>query len=438
MAETIEFGSLSAARAARNNPNFRPFLADEDDARTATVVVEEGTPEAALDDLQGEAADSLAYKADRYGQAELSRAEKSRIDFSSGRANVMHARSVKAIARGKGVDDWTSFYDPTLSVDEHRSLMEQATKDDRGRRDLGRDPDSEEAHHARVARAHHQRKQAELPHAKRAGFQGDPDAQAFVREQGPLGEVFDVRYSRDDEGQLQGSGEDYDRLQDVHEERSDRARTLDGKKQAPVTRDPYQWVNAPSRWDFIGIDDVRPAELHAARSDQAQAIDERSAAPLTDDPQVWAMNPERYDYEGVDDADPARLHAARSQRARTIDEQEIAPIADSPQQWAMHPGRYDWRGVDMPATYGPLGSTPIPEEDRGVPWGGPNDPEGVATVSDEALDALAGYGIAEDDLIYREEPDARAEVRSRRFYGVDPTMYAGGDRDRTHVFTPLR
>lgn len=334
MVETIEFGSREAARSIRNNPKFRPFLADEDDARRSTLVLSDSAPDMAIEDIEGEAADSLAHKAEEYGQAELSRGEKKRIDFSKGRSNVMHARSVKAIARGKGVDDWLAFYDPNLSVDEHRGVMSGAVRDERGRRGLGRDPDSDEATHARVARAHHQRKQSELKRAKRAGYEGDPNAQTFVREQGSLGEVFDVTYSRTDEGELQGSGEDYDRLQDVQEERSQRARTIDAMRQAKVTRDPFKWANAPSRWDFPGIDTVDPAALHASRSPHARALDERSAAPLTDDREKWAYNPDSYDYRGVDDVDPEKLHAARSKRARTIDEKEIAPQADSKQQWA--------------------------------------------------------------------------------------------------------
>lgn len=368
MVEKVEFGDRTSAKQIRQNPKFKPFIADSDDARKATVELKENVPDRALQDISGEAADSLRHKAEEYGQAELSRSEKKRLDFTE--TNVMHARSAKAIAQGKGVDDWTSFYDPQLSVDEHRGVFESAKKDDRGRRGLGRDPNSEALQADRQARAHQQRQQGELPNAKRYAFQGDRDAQSFVQERvdepgGSFGDVFDMSFSRTDDGRLQGSGRDFERLEERHEERSQRARTLDEKRTAQVTRNPFEWLNAPGRYDYPGIDTVQPAELNEKRSAHARAMDERDVAPIAPSKEAWAMHPGRYDWKGVDDVDPEAFEASRSQRARTIDEREIAPQADSKQQWARHPGRYDWKKVDAPDSYGPLGSAPIPEEERG-------------------------------------------------------------------------
>lgn len=366
MAREVEFGDRESARRIRNNPKFEPFLSDKDDRRESTVVLRDDAPEKAVEDISGEAADSMSYKADRYGQAELTEAEKNRIDFSE--TNVMHARSAKAIARGKGVDDWTSFYDETLEVDEHRDVFEAAKKDEVGRSGIGRDRQSEAAQAQRAARAHKHVKEDELGHAKDAAFEGDDDAQGFVQERvdepgGSLGEVFDVSFSRDD-GRVRGSGRDYERLEERHEERSERARTADEKRTAQVTRNPIQWLQGPNRFDFPGIDTVQPAELHEERSSQARAMDERDAAPIADNKQQWAMAPGVFDWIGVDDVNPESFHAARPKEAQTRDEKEIAPKADSKQQWAQNPGRYDWPGVDLPSSYGPTMDADIPSTER--------------------------------------------------------------------------
>lgn len=367
MVEKVEFGDRTSAKQIRQNPKFKPFIAESDDARTSTVELKENVPERALDDITGEAADSKAHRAQQYGQAELSRQEKKKIDFSE--TNVMHARSAKAIARGKGVDDWLSYYDPTLEVDEHRGVFESANRDERGRRGLGRDPNSEEVVAEKRARAHQPRQQNELGNAKQYAFQGDRDAQGFVQERvdepgGSFGDVFDMSFSRTDDGTLRGSGSDFERLEERHEERPQRAQTLDEKRSANPTRDPFEWVNAPNRFDYPGIDTVQPGELHADRSAQAQAMDKRDAAPFAPTKEAWALAPGRYDWPGVDDVDPESFHASRSQRARTIDEKEIAPQADSKQEWAMNPSRYDWKKIDAPDSYGPTMDAEIPSTER--------------------------------------------------------------------------
>jgi hypothetical protein len=45
-----------------------------------------------------------------------------RIDFDKPRANVLHARSVKALAAEMGVDDWTFYYDGMLSPRRRRCV----------------------------------------------------------------------------------------------------------------------------------------------------------------------------------------------------------------------------------------------------------------------------------------------------------------------------
>lgn len=340
----IEFGNRDAATRIRNDSQFKGFLSEGDDARSSTVVLKEGTPSPAVTEIQGEASETRAHKAEQYGQAELTRTEKKRLDFTE--TNVMRARSVKALALGKGVSNWMDYYDPKATVDDHRDIMQSAVRDSRDRR-VGRGLDDERELDRRLASASHTIKDEEVGRAKTFAFEGDEGAREFVTDQGRRSEVFDISYERRN-GRLFGSGEDYERLQEHHDSRSKRAQTLDEKKNAPVTRDPFEWQDNPGKYDYPGIDTVEPQRLHDERSPQAQARDERNAAPLTDDREKWAMNPGRFDFAGVDDVDPEKLHASRSARARKQDEGELAPIADNKQQWAMNPGRFDWPGVDTP------------------------------------------------------------------------------------------
>jgi hypothetical protein len=433
MVEEVEFGDRGSARQIRQNPKFEPFLADEDDARESTVKLKEDVPERALEDVTGEAADSKRYKAEQYGQAELTEAEKKKIDFS--KTNVMHARSAKAIARGKGVDDWTSFYDETLEVDEHRGVYESAKKDERGRSGLGRDPNSEAAQAEKQARAHQRRKEGELDNAKDHAFQGDRDAQGFVQERvdepgGSFGDVFDMSFSRADDGGLRGSGRDFERMEERHEERPQRAQTLDEKRSANPTRNPFKWVNAPNRFDYPGIDTVQPGKLHDDRSQQAQARDERDAAPFAPSKEAWAMAPGRFDWQGVDDVDPEAFHASRSKRARTRDEKEIAPQADSKQEWAMNPGRYDWQKVDAPDSYGPTMDEPVPSTERNTdapePFTTALSQQDVSLAPEEAFEGVGSgsastsaspFGLAGDEDADQAFVESERERASGELFG---------------------
>jgi len=346
MPTRIEFGSLDAANNIREDSQFRGFLADSDKRSSKTVVLKDGTPEPALNEIAGAAADSKSHEADKAGQVSLTQRERNEIDFTRPDMDVPTARSIKAIAQQEGVSDWTHRADFTLSVDENRRILQQ--REGGGARG-GRDRQSDAEVSKRLASAHNERQANELDRAKDfALLETDSEAQGFLREQGSVGDVFDVGFDRTDDGRLQGHGEDFDRLEERHESRSSRAQTMDEKRSAKTTRDPVQWANNPGKYDYPGIDTVQPEELHDDRSPQAQAVDERSAAPFADSREQWAMNPDEYDWPGVDDADPERLHESRSEAAQTRDENELAPIADSKQQWARSPGQYDWPGVDTP------------------------------------------------------------------------------------------
>ncbi|WP_256299934.1 hypothetical protein [Haloarchaeobius salinus] len=127
----FEFGDRTAANQFRDD--HANHLCSDDDRRKRTVTLVSDAPEQVLD--QAAVAAAVSREDHRgTGQLELSESERDRIDFSKSRASIPHARAVKGIATSEGVDDWTAYYDPTLSVDEHQGVMERASRDERGSR----------------------------------------------------------------------------------------------------------------------------------------------------------------------------------------------------------------------------------------------------------------------------------------------------------------
>lgn len=296
----VTFGRREIANQIRENPRIRGFLKSNDSRRSKTIELKEGTPSEVVQEVRGEAADSRKGEAEKFGQVALTESERERIDFT--KTSIPEARSAKAIAQGKGVDDFTSYFDPELSVDEHREVFTGAVRDERGSRG-GRGRDDEREFQNRLARGHNTIKQNRLPRAKDAAFSGDVEAQGFVREQVEAGESYDIEFSRGAAGPVEGAGEDFDRLLDVHESRSERAQALDERMSAPNTRDPIEWVNNMERMDFPGIDTIDPLDLHAQRPDHARAVDERELAPIADTKEQWALNPDQFDLEDIDTPD---------------------------------------------------------------------------------------------------------------------------------------
>jgi hypothetical protein len=111
----IDCDSKAAADGIRRQ--WPDALADSDDARRCRVTLSGDIREPWLREIQQLAAEETP---ETYGQRSLTAAERERIDFSE--TSVPHARSCKAIGKGMGVDDWLAWYDPTLSVAEHREI----------------------------------------------------------------------------------------------------------------------------------------------------------------------------------------------------------------------------------------------------------------------------------------------------------------------------
>jgi hypothetical protein len=287
----IDVHRIATARAIRRQ--YPEYRAPEDDGRRTLVRLVDDTPRTVVDYVRGEAADSLAERAEEYGQEPLTRAEKRDLDFTE--VSVPFARSVKAIGLGKGVSNWRDYVDPTLTVDEHRGVFEAAAGDEAG---YGRSYDDRREQARREQRAV-AAERGQLADSAREAAIVDLDAEAaeFVRG----GPGFEFTFSRDDRGvYVPGGGVSTDAAERRHRARPDRAQRVDEREAAPLTTDPYEWANDPDEYDLPGIDTVRPARVHDRRSRRARRVDEARVATIADSPEQWAGAPDRYDFPGID------------------------------------------------------------------------------------------------------------------------------------------
>ena len=120
-----EFASRVVANEVRDDLVDRygeDVLALADDRRSTVVRVAEDAPRAASRLAEQEAKDDREA-ARTVGQANLTNAEKDRLDFRE--TNIMHARAAKAVIQDEGIDDWTSVYDPTTTVDSQREIARE-------------------------------------------------------------------------------------------------------------------------------------------------------------------------------------------------------------------------------------------------------------------------------------------------------------------------
>ena len=167
---------MQAANAFRDD--YEEYICPgDDDKRRKTVALVSDAPEHVLDRAHVEAASGRSERDEGAGQAELTDAEKKRLGPFSGNNSYRKAAAAKAIFRDEGVDDWTSYYDETLTVDEHRDLAERAARDGGG----GRRLDAEDSADDRLGRAEKAMGE-ECDHARDHCEHGDPDACEFLTD----------------------------------------------------------------------------------------------------------------------------------------------------------------------------------------------------------------------------------------------------------------
>ena len=176
MSPTVEFPSGSKDVADSYRDDHPDYICPDDDRRLLTVTFTSDAPEWLLEQARRDAADARGELEDSAGQVGLTDHEKDDIDFSKDRANVPHARAVKGIAASEGVDDWLAHYDPTLTVDEHREVMQRAAREGGGKR-----MDNEDSAAEKAGQAARTAQSEQCDHAEGHCENGEPEACEFLQ-----------------------------------------------------------------------------------------------------------------------------------------------------------------------------------------------------------------------------------------------------------------
>lgn len=190
LSELVEFGSKATADTFREE--YSDYICPvDDDRRLKTVAFTSDTPEYVLERAEAEAAGGRAERAKGAGQVPLTDAEKERVGPFSPPNNLLKARSVKGIMLDYGVGDWTAHYDPSLSVDEHRTVAKRVAGGEQQPEELlmtqrrsggehrDRDPDEKHVEESR-ARSMERGVGEQCDHAQDHCEHGDPEACEFL------------------------------------------------------------------------------------------------------------------------------------------------------------------------------------------------------------------------------------------------------------------
>ena len=189
--ERIETGDRGTARQLRSRLD-EDALDDRDDGREAAVVVDtDAIDDRTLSDVRGEAVESIdSRRGDMAGQAELTDAEKRRLDFTE--TTVVEARTAKASLQEQGVDDWTAYFDPTLTTSEMASIAQSTQASGGARMDQA---DTERAQQRRGAQARRAELESGERHARdgcKSGFEQACEELA-ERHGVPADEIAEIR-----------------------------------------------------------------------------------------------------------------------------------------------------------------------------------------------------------------------------------------------------
>lgn len=125
-AEKVQFGTLDAANQWRDDND--QHLHEADKRTTKTVSILPDAPESVIEDASTEATISTSQHK-TYGQAKLSDRERDQLEDRDGWTWGQHgfqAMSAKALLQEEGGTPWIDYYDHTLEVDEHLSVVESA------------------------------------------------------------------------------------------------------------------------------------------------------------------------------------------------------------------------------------------------------------------------------------------------------------------------
>lgn len=203
MSVSVRFESQGGADAAREE--FSEWVCPiDDDRRFKTVHFVSDTPESVMSQIEARADEGRADADDSPGQVELTDGELDRFDFSRDKVNVPYLQTIKGYATKFGVDDWTSRVDPTLTADEHESIMRSARSEGGGSRNAMDQLDAD-----RERRAAQRVQEDQCNHAEGHCRNGDEDACEFLQDACGFdeSEVNDL-LARSDGGQMVESDDD--------------------------------------------------------------------------------------------------------------------------------------------------------------------------------------------------------------------------------------
>jgi len=309
MPDEFQLGSRGTANDLRDR--ISEFLADDDDRRSATISLDSAAPTSIRERLGGETVATQSSDRDGFGREKLTETERKTLKRTTGFEWQQHgfeAMAAKAALQAKGVTDWTNYYEPGEGVESSLGKLRQGKQmaaQTGAPAAIGGDYTDEEdiGNAGRRAKQSEQAQAGRVRSAKRPALVDlDTGARGFLQEEQRFtDDLFDISFTETDPfGRPEATGRDADLLRDRHEQRSDRAQTLDEQKQAPVTRDPLEWSANVDEFDFPGIDTLDPEQKHNARSKKAKQVDESRSAPLASSPTEWANDMDSLDLPGVD------------------------------------------------------------------------------------------------------------------------------------------
>jgi hypothetical protein len=223
------------------------------------VVFASSAPDWLLEQAELEAMETRGEADQSTGQIPLSDHERDEIDFSKARASVPHARAVKAIAAEQGIDDWLAHYDPTLTVDEHRSTLEEIQAS--GGRRMDAHEEREAQRHRDAART---AQSEQCDHAEDHCRHGDPEACEFLRDacgvpEERIDQILDEEEADPEEGDL--PGEVYGAL--MKQWQAFRAGLGDAKRAgAAINEIRQQYGQDPMTFDALGDRAITKEDLN--------------------------------------------------------------------------------------------------------------------------------------------------------------------------------
>jgi len=256
---TFEFGAREEANRIRDE--FEDFMTPDQDRRTKTVSVAEDAPMPAVEQMVGRATETKAERETGLPGVELTKSEKRNIDFSD--VNPLEARHAKAKALEAGVSDFTSYFDPTLTVEEHEQVFERASREGESVRDTSRSIDE------RFSQAYTSYEGGIVEHAKEGVKHGSQQAAQELRQRG-WGESQIQSLKSQPAGALHPQTEvlfpdvgtttpqQWATAKRSHEHRRVNAQNADeGKSAQTLTTDVEEWRDNSNKFDFPGVDTPR-------------------------------------------------------------------------------------------------------------------------------------------------------------------------------------